>query len=213
MNLWFFFSAMTAHPFVIGRLVLNPLICTCIATMLEERFCRREGCRMGVPQFRQFFRVTVDFQAAVAPHSGQPITFCVMVDADPVMLTSGRLCRSWLRRLGFRCLCWLRFRRCGFRWSRCRFCGYFQNRSACLLGLRRRRYIFLPGNRCLRNFCWNWKHRCGGSFRSRNCIGRCVGVCLGSRSEGPICVDCWLRAFGFLLRIEKLCRRKWREFL
>lgn len=131
--------------------------------------------------------------------------------ADPVMLASGRLCWNRLCRLGFRCLRWLRLCRCGFRWSRCWFCGYFQNRSACLLGLRRGRRIFLPGNRCLRNFCWNWKHRCGGSFRSRNCIGRCVGVCFGSWGEVAICVDCWLSAFGFLLRIEKLCRRKWGE--
>ena len=205
MNLWFFFSAMTAYPFVIGGFVLNPLICTCIAAMFEERFCRRVGCRMGVPQFRQFFRVTVDFQSAVAPYTGQPMTFRVMVDADPVMLTSGRLCWSWL--------CRLRLRRCGCRWSRCWFCGYFQNRSACLLGLRRGRRIFLPGNRCLRNFCWNWKHRCGGNFGFRDCIGRCVSVCFGSRNEGPICVDCGWSAFGFLLRIEKLCRRRWREFL
>ena len=134
MNLWFFFSAMTAYPFVIGRLVLDPLICTCVAAMLEEGFCRREGCRMGVPQFRQFFRVPVEFQAAVAPHSGQPMTFRVMVDTDPVVLASGRLCRSWFCRLGFRCLRWLRLRRCGFRWSRywfsgcvsrlCRRCGF-----------------------------------------------------------------------------------------
>lgn len=157
---------------------------------------------MLVPQFWQFFRVTIDFQAAVTSHSGQPMTFRVMVDADPVMLASGRLWRSWFCWLGFRCLRWLRLRRCEFRWSGCRVCGYFQNRSACLLGLRRGRCIFLPGNRCLRSFCWNWDHRCRGSFGFWNFSGRCVGVFFGSRREGPICVDCGWNAFGFPLRIE-----------
>jgi len=90
---------MTAYPFVIGGLVYDPLVHTSETAMVEQGFRCRVGCGVGIPQGDQFVGISIHRPAAVAHDSGSPVTFLVMMDAHPVMLASGRLCRSWFCRL------------------------------------------------------------------------------------------------------------------
>ena len=98
-GLWFWFSAVTAYPFVISGLVHDPLIHASETAMVEQRFRCRVGGGVGVPQGDQFVGISIHRPAAVAHDSGSPVTFLVMMDAHPVMLASGRLGRSWFCRL------------------------------------------------------------------------------------------------------------------
>ena len=112
MGLFFWFAAMTAYPFVIGRLVHDPFIHATKSTVIEKRFCRREGSRMNIPKGSQFTWITVHSPAAVAHDACPPMTFFSMVDALPIMGAAGGFCSRYC--WSGRRFCWLRFWICRF---------------------------------------------------------------------------------------------------
>lgn len=161
MILWFRFSAVTAYPFIIGRLVHDPLVHASASAMLQQGFFRWEGSGMGLPYRHDLIRSPVECPPTVADNTGNPMPFLIVRDARPVVDTSDRLGRNWLcnREIGG---CRFRNWRADGRWLRCR-------RFGC------RRFGYRRFGR--RRFCYRWLG--GRGYRNRRfCRLRNSNLCL-----------------------------------